>query len=221
MHVSRREFIERTGLALASLMMTRCTSVLRGDDPPTATPSARDRLRRCWLQFDRLTLEMQQDPRQGEETMHRLQTDHRAALDELVAAGALTFDVSQQVDMAFNAAVYHIWRSYAATCYEAVLLDYRPTSRGQLIQQAELLDEIAATGSLDQGVVARAQAVVERDIAFLSLSDGETEALYDALIKASDDTYDFPPFEDLDLEISPEAAEAARFLTELLLRSSE
>ena len=41
--------------------------------------------------------------------------------------------------------------------------------------------------------------------------------LYDALIEAAGDTYNYPTFDELDLEITPEAAEAARFLVDLLL----
>jgi hypothetical protein len=97
-----------------------------------------------------------------------------------------------------------------------VVVDYTPASSGQLAQQAGLLAEMAESGDLDPATVAQAQAAIERDIAFLNLSDAETQALYDELIEAAGGTYDFPSLDELDLEISPEAAEAARFLVELL-----
>ena len=76
---------------------------------------------------------------------------------------------------------------------------------------------MAERGDLDPVTVAQARAVIERDIAFLGLSDEETQALYDELTKAAGGTYAFPAFDELEMEILPEAAEAARFLVELLL----
>jgi hypothetical protein len=96
-------------------------------------------------------------------------------------------------------------------------VDYTPASSGQLAQQASLLAEIAGSGDLDPTTVAQAQAAIERDIAFLNLSDAETQALYDQLVATAGGTYDFPPLDELDLEVTPEAAEAARLLVELLL----
>ena len=92
-----------------------------------------------------------------------------------------------------------------------------PTSANQLVQQAEILETMAESTSVDSEIIERAQAAIERDIAFLSLSDEEWQALYEELVQAAGDTYDFPDFDDLELEITPEAAEAARFLVELLL----
>ena len=49
------------------------------------------------------------------------------------------------------------------------------------------------------------------------LREEEERALYDALKEAAGEDFDYPTFEGLELEITPEAAEAARFLVELLL----
>jgi hypothetical protein len=221
MSSTRREFIKSVGIALASLTMARCIcSLNRGGSAEDECDSARDCLRRCWLRLDWLAQETQDwdDYERGERALDQLVADHRAALDELVTAGELDADVADQVGTAFGAAAYHVWRSNAPiTCYEPVLVDYKPTTSSQLAWQAELLVEMAESGDLDPDTVAQVQAAIERDVAFLNLSGEEIEALYDALIEAAGDTYAFPPFDELDLEITPEAAAAARFLVELLL----
>lgn len=211
---TRREFIKSVGIAIGSLMAARCIPFESGSDSP------RDRLRESWSRLDWLAEETRDwdDYERGEKARDQLITDHRDALDELVAAGDLDAAVADQVQTAFDAATYHIWRANCGmTCYEPVLIDYTPTSSGQLAQQAELLTEMAESGGLDQDVVAQAQAAIERDVTFLNLSGAETQALYDELMEAAGDTYVFPSFDELDLEVTPETAEAARFLVELLL----
>lgn len=117
---------------------------------------------------------------------------------------------------AFDAAAYHVWRSNAPiTCYEAVMIDYVPASSNQLLKQAEFL---AQGGDLDPNTVALAQRAIARDVAFLNLSGGEVDALYEKLRKAAGDSYDFPSFGEIELDVSPEAAQAAQFLVELLLK---
>jgi hypothetical protein len=101
------------------------------------------------------------------------------------------------------------------------MIDYKPTSSSQLAQQAEILAEMVESGDLDPNTVAQAQAAIERDVAFLNLSGTETQALYDDLIAAAGDSYTFPSFDELELEITPEAVEAARFLVDLLLGENE
>jgi hypothetical protein len=205
---------------------TILTAVARGDDvdPEVARRALvafhRERLRSCWLRLDWLAEETRDwdHPERGGQAHDGLVTEHRAALDELVTLGELAADVADYAQAAFAEAANHVWLSNCGiTCYEAVLPDYAPISRAQLVQQAELLADIADDETIDEDVVARAQAAVERDIAFLSLSHEERQALYDELIEAAGESYDFPPFDELDLEITPEAAEAARFLVELLL----
>ena len=210
MSPTRREFIKHLAMALASLAMTRCLSP--GDD------SSRSRLRSCWLQLDPLAQQTHKDYERGSQMKDQLVADHRAALDTLIAAGELSAAVAAQMQAAFVEAAYHVWRANAPmTCYEPVLVDYTPTGASQLVQQANLLAEMAERGDLDPSTVAQARAAIERDIAFLGLSDEETQALYDELIKAAGDAYTFPAFDELEMEILPEAAEAARFLVELLL----
>jgi hypothetical protein len=215
MTITRRAFVKKMGITIATLAMTRCSPTAGKSETP------RDHLRDCWLRLDGLAQETRDnwsDFEQGEQIKQQLISEHRAALDELIAAGELDAAVAGQMQSAFDAAAYHVWRSNAPiTCYEAMLLDYKPVSSSQLVQQAEMLAEMAESGNLDPNTVAQAQAAVEQDIAFLSLSQAETQALYDALIEAGGDSYDFPSLDELELEVSAETVAAARFLVELLL----
>jgi hypothetical protein len=207
MSTARREFIKQVGIVLGSLMLARCTLFQVPDDSP------RGRLRNCWGRLDWLVQQIEKDFERGSKARDQLVADHRAALDDLVAANELDASVAERVQSAFDEAVYHIWHSNAVTCYETQGPIYQAASRGQLVQQANLLAEMAQSGSLASETVALAQAALERDIAFLSLSPTETEALYDKLVTPGGR---YPLFDDVDLEIMPQAAEAARFLVELL-----
>lgn len=213
MRLTRRDFVVDLGITLASLVMTRCVSIPGGGDTP------RDRLRDCWLRFDWLAEKARdEDYERGQKAREGLLADHQSAIEELVAAGELDASVAPQIQTAFGAAVSHVWRANAPiTCYEAVMIDYTPVSSAQLAQQAALLAEMADDGSLDPAVVAQAQAAIERDVAFLNLPSGEVEALYQEIQKLIQD--DGPPsFDEIDLEITPQAAQAAEFLVELLLK---
>ena len=212
MRSTRRDFIKGVGIAIASLVMVRCIPFGSKDDSP------RGRLRNCWLRLDWLAQQTRKDFERGDQALDGLVADHRAVLNDLVTSGELDAAVADQMQVAFTEAAFHVWRSNAPiTCYEAVMVDYTPASSGQLAQQAGLLAEIAKSGDLDPATVTQAQASIERDIAFLNLSQAETQALYDELIEAAGDTHDFPSLDELDLDVTPEAAEAARFLVELLL----
>lgn len=208
---SRREFIKRVGIALAALMTIRCRLPAGRKDTP------RDRLRDCWQRLNGLAEETQgaKHIEQGEETRDQLVREHQAALNELIAGGDLLPEVADQVQTAFDAAAYHVWRSNAPiTCYEPVLIDYKPTSSGQLVAQAELL---ADSDDLASDTVAIAQAAIARDVAFLNLSSGGVNALYEKLLKAASDGQSPPSFDQVDLDVTPESAQAAQFLVELLL----
>ncbi|MBN1978461.1 MAG: hypothetical protein JW918_13775 [Anaerolineae bacterium] len=219
MSPTRREFIKRVGIALASLMAARCACTpLPGtgkDDSP------RGRLRSCWQRFGWLEEQASDwsDYEKGERALEQLTNEHRAALDELVAAGELDKGVADEVQNAFDAAAFHIWRANCgATCYEPLMMpDYTQSGSAQLVSQAELLADLADDATIDPETLAEIQAAVERDIAFLNLSPEEERALYDALKEAAGEDFDYPTFAGLELEITPEAAEAARFLVGLLL----
>jgi len=92
--------------------------------------------------------------------------------------------------------------------------EYTPASSDQLARQSEILIEMAEKGKIEPDTVTQAQSVIERDIAFLGLTDEETQAFYERLSQAAEPIYDFDKVE---VEITPEAEAAARFLVDLLL----
>lgn len=211
MTLPRREFIKSVGVAAASLVLLRCLPPTPDDDSPQAT------LRRTWMRLDWLA-EQSTDVDRGDSALQELGAQHRAALDELVARGDLRSEVAEELQVAFTAAAYHVFRSHAPiTCYEPMIVDYAPVSSGQLTTQADLLAAMADQADLDPATVSRARASIERDIAFLSLSMDERNALYESLLQAANQGAPIPPFDQVELEITPEASEAARFLVELLL----
>jgi len=218
MSPTRRDFIKSLGIFMASMVISGCVPHKDKADTP------RDRLRICWQRLDWLAEQMRQASKakpgedtlkKGEDARTRLVADHQQALDELVASGDLDQAVAMQVQVAFGAAAYHVWRSNAPiTCYEPVMVDYTPITSAQLGQQAAIL---AQGKDLDPNTVAQMQASIARDIAFLALPITDRQALYRRLIKASQEGQAIPQFEQLDLEIPPDAAQAAQFLVELLL----
>lgn len=209
---TRREFIGQFGIALLALLATRCVR-LRGRD---GTP--RGRLRDGWLRLNELAAQAQSGQEDyGQQALAEMTTLHRGALDELVTAGELAPEVADHVQAAFEGAAYHVWRSNAPiTCYEPVMIDYRPTSSDQLARQAALLAELAELDKLDAVAVAQAHAAIERDITFLNMSSEEVNALYAQILAQSAQT-GVPDFDQIHLEITSEAADAARFLVDLLL----
>ena len=201
---TRREFIKSVGIAIASLVMARCIS-FGGDDSP------RGRLRHCWLRLDWLAQKTREIPsenyEQGEQARDELVAEHRAALDDLVAAGELDTDVADQMQVAFDEAAFHAWRNNAPmTCYMEMPIE--SVARGDLIQQAELLREAAS--DLDPAVVEEAQAAIARDIAFFEAAAGPEAG-----------TKLIEQFEAGGIKASPEAIEAAHILVDLLLEETE
>ena len=179
---------------------------------------ARERLRACWLGLEGIAQRAQDDPDGAEQEKLALEAEHRAALDALVPLAELRAAVADDVQVAFEAAAYHVWRANAPiTCYEPVLIDYTPTSSQQLTAQAAVLAEMADDGAIEKDVVAQAQAAIERDIAFLSLSQEEIQTLYQEITEGSIDG-SIPSFDEMALEVTPEAVEAAQFLVGLLLK---
>jgi len=215
MSVSRRDFIKVLGLSLAWIAVTRCGLISRDreDDTP------RGRLRRTWAQLELLGERTGKDFEEAEKLRDQLGDDHKAILDELVASGELEQPVADQIQEAFQAAAYHIWRANAPiTCYEpSPGPNYTPASSDQLARQSEILIEMAEKGKIEPATVAQAESAILRDIAFLGLTDEETEAFYIDLSQAAEPIYDFDKVE---VEITPEAEAAARFLVDLLLGKS-
>ena len=205
MTLTRRDFIRSVGIAIASLAMARCVPSGGQDDSP------RGRLRSCWLRLDWLAQKTRETPpekyEQGERARDKLVAEHRAALDDLVAAGELDTAVASQMQVAFDEAAFHAWRNNAPmTCYMGLPIEYG--ARDDLLQQAELLHEAAS--DLDPAVVEEVQAAIARDIALFEAAAGP-EAGFELIEQ----------FEAGEIEVSPEAVEAARILVDLILEETE
>jgi hypothetical protein len=213
MRVERREFIKSVGIGFASLILSQCIPFSSAGD------SAKERVRACWMKLPWLADQTIDDYEQAQDKRSRLLGDHRASLEELVNAGDISAQVADQLQVAFTEATYHIWRANAPmTCYlPAPGPDYIPSSSSQLAIQAEILAELSDKSGYNPDTIAQAQAAIERDITFLNLSEEKIQALYSKLMEDAGSAPNYPTFDDLELEVAPEAIEAARFLVELIL----
>ena len=143
---------------------------------PTVPPSALERLRLCWLSFGELAqatvAEFNQVVQPSEEPIpqtviegvkptavlktasenafgRQLSARHRQALDEIITTGELTPAVADLVQDAYDAAVYHVWRSNAPiTCYAPVIVNYAPVSADTLVRQSDVLSGLASQGNI-------------------------------------------------------------------------
>ncbi len=235
MSVSRRDFMKLFGVGMASLLLTRCrpsdlmitptcyTQVPVNLDPQTINDSQdpRERLRYYWLSFQELARQTASAATEGETSntfSEQLIAEHRLALDELVAASEITPKVAELIQEAYEAAIYHVWRSNTfITCYEVALVDYFPASAQILVQQTEMLQEMAAQATIDPETLAKAQAALEHDMAFYALTDEEVSALYARIMSEwQSQGQNAPVFEDVELEITSDAKTAAQFIINLL-----
>jgi hypothetical protein len=211
---------------------------------PTIALNARERLRLYWLSFGELAQATIQEfnqtgpveqptvqpviviqdqpnktPKPPTENAfgQQLIWNHRLALDELVAAGNLTPEVSDLVQEAYAAAVYHVWRSNTPiTCYAPVIVNYAPVSADVLVKQSEVLSGLVTQGDINPQTLNNAQTAIEHDMAFYALTDTEVNSLYDHII-AEGQSQGPPAFENVDLEVTPDAKAAARFIINLLI----
>jgi hypothetical protein len=201
MKTTRREFIHRVGIALGSLMAARCGTACYEPIPETPFPTPPDTplppdwaaLRACWLDLDNSQLQSFEDTDFSRDLHQR----HTEALAKLITRGALDAAVADEIAAAFKEAIAHVQRQQAS-CYIALPPEFAP--RDDLVRQADLLEDLAAEGDIDPETVAQAREALERDITWLAqFHAGET------------------PEELEGIEVTPEAAEAARILVVLLL----
>jgi hypothetical protein len=243
MPIPRRNFMQVFGISIGSLILARCQRTPTPTPtvpvitcytvvPPTATAtpqglsvSARGKMRACWMRFEELARKTREardagGSDAGENTLGGQMTrDHRAALDALVAEGdVITQSVSDLIQEAYAAAVYHIWRLNAPlTCYEPALVDYAPADAASLVSQAEALEGIAAGTPVAAETLAKIRAALEHDLAFYALTDAEVQALYDQLTAEYNNGGEgIPSFEELALTLTREIKAAAQFLLDVL-----
>ena len=201
MTATRREFIHYVGVALASLLATRCGATCYTPAPPTPIPSSRTptpnslwvKLRECWLDLNSPQLQSYEDTDFSIE-LHQRHTD---ALNLLVNSDELDAAVADEIGAAFEQAIAHVQRQMA-TCYIALPPEFTP--RDDLMRQAALLEEMAEQSDIDPTTTAQAQAALERDIAWLA--QFQAGQIPGSLEK---------------VEVNPASVEAARILIELLL----
>ena len=210
---SRRGFIQSVAVFLATLVSKRYLGKYSSPGTPGSSPYW-ERLRRHWLDLEGLVA---LDWEEGQAEVERRGTAHRAALDELVAAGKIEPAVAEHMHMAFLEAAEHIRLSRSMmTCYDMSQLgSVQMNTREDLVRQQALLVELAASGELDGAAVQRAWQAIERDIIFLegvaSLEALSGEARWQAESRLLEQ------FESSQLEGDPAAIEAARLLVGLLL----
>ena len=184
--------------------------------PKKLTPSDSELkpLRLCWLDLSTLerdiieaTSKARQEKRDSWWEMQEVvkkerATKHQAILDTLVGEGKLDKLVAEQIQVAFEEALYHIARSMA-TCYMGLPNEYYV--RSDLLKQAEVLSEIS--GGLDPATVAQARAAIAQDMTYFEMianSNGNKRSLWESYNAGN-------------LKAGQIALEAARLLTELLL----
>jgi hypothetical protein len=121
---TRREFIRELGIMLASLVAAGCCP------PGSGIASPRERLCSCWLGFDWLSSEVLEDWERGNRAMRKMTANHRAALNELVAAGEINATVADEVQMAFEEGAYDALRRPSLTSVLAGPSCYLPSPLG-------------------------------------------------------------------------------------------
>ena len=234
MSMSRRDFMKFFGVSVASLILARCQQPIFPAILPTATPteslSARERLRQCWLGFNELaqktiarqsqTKPDQTDPI-GEKVMDQMIVEHRLALSDMVTAGDITVSVADLIQEAYAAAAYHVYGSNGPmVCYTLVAsYDYSRVSAEALVQQAEILGQVAEESNIDPQTLAKAQTALEHDLAFYALDREDENTLENRLWEDySNQGLPVPSFEELQLELTPDVKAAAQFIVDLLTK---
>lgn len=216
----RRNFIRGFGATLGSLIVSGSLSgcgrrkdvrlsgtgnvVSSQDDPTTnvrrmSTPEWEE-LRQCWLSLKGLNSGNLEWTLEADRTVvdAEVRKRHKALIDRLVATGQVEEAVARQMETAFVGAFAHVVRSMA-TCYFVIPPEYGP--REDLLEQADALRKVS--GDVDPATVAKAEAALAQDIAFLDLFNGSNGGSLIGGYNAGA------------LNVSPEALEAARLLTRL------
>ena len=226
----RRRFLRQLGIALAGMAVAGtsaagcCSAGAEGVvEPVTGAPDVPGvggterppvtgwgAVRRAWGDLDRLA-KLAEDAERGEKERDAMAKDHRSALDGLVAAGEVEAGVADDIQLAFDEAAHHVWRSNAPiSCYEPVAWpQYDIDAASSLARQAELLEQHSA--GLDQATADAARQAIERDIAFLSLDTSSQQEIQ--RVEAGGTWRSLP---ELELDAPAESKEAAALLVQVL-----
>lgn len=234
MSLSRRDFIKVFGISLATSLLAGCR-IINASSLPTLNPAwrpIRQKIRQCWRCFGALAKKASR----GQNSSGTAQEDilapwiaaHEAAIQELVAAGGLESPVADLIQEAYQAAVQYVWKSNqppfpddrSVTCYFVITLPSPSDTAKLVVEQSRALGELAMQGDINPATLSRMQAALEQDFTYYTLSPEEVETLSKQLMTEREmnekrSLSPFPP----DMEISPEAQAAARFLVELLATS--
>ena len=222
MSTDRRSFIKSFGVTLSSLVIsgsltgckTKKTQINERYEKEILLVSEWSSLRRCWLDLYTLQEDIRnayriakQEKRPDffnveENVKKERAARHQNALKVLVTSNHLDEAVAGHIQAAFEEGLYHIARSMA-TCYLGPGFDYNV--RRSLLRQADVLTDIS--GDLDHHTIKRARAAIAQDMAYFE--ETKDENFNYKLLRES--------YEKGKLKASPEALEAARLLTQLLL----
>lgn len=124
-------------------------------------PDIRAELRACWLSLQQLA----PGPFGDAGPAVALRERHAAALAAAQDGLEQHPGLAAELGATFDQAVSHIERS-VGLCYIAFPLEYGP--RADLLYQASLLADMADQSQIDPATVARVQAALARDIAWLA-----------------------------------------------------
>jgi len=225
MKTTRREFMRQVGVSLAALLLSGCDWISRLVSPtPTPGPARTPKpstptpypyptcyvapaptffeprgnerwyaLRACWLDLRDPRLQLSENA----DLVASLRRRHVEALDALVTNQEMRADVADEIGVAFEQALAHIERKVAVS---GEAIPREPTPRRILTRQAMALAEMTQSNPIAKRTIDRAQAALERDMAWLSQFRSGLQSC---------------PSEDL--VVTPAEVEAARILVQLLL----
>ncbi len=216
MKTSRRDFIKSLGISLAAIMITRCAPFHGETDTseviaiPSNTPEAtplppEDLIRECWLNLDLLAKKAHEDGEHAGEVWSKLVNQHQAALLIMVNSGDLDMKVAQQMQDVFKHAANHIEGIYSTfiMCYESMETTLF-FARDDLLQQADVLQEFS--DDIDPVVLEEIRTAIAYDITYFELAFSPRAGMeLDEQFKAGE------------MDIMPEALEAAQLLVDILL----
>ncbi len=169
----RRAFLAAFGSALAAWVLSGRAGAAGQQKPPVHTcyvppppgwrkgdPATERAVRQSWLDLKSAAL-LSPGYEKAREKMIR---EHEAAVQKLVAQGSLKPGVAAAVCTAYAQAHAHIARQLS-TCYVALPPEFAP--RHDLLQQAEMLEKMAAESRVAPATVQKAEKALRRDMAWL------------------------------------------------------